>query len=70
MTKHQYTCPKCGSHYFQLVITQLIDVDFEADGEHEVVEGPFGDMEWTDKTEAICLEHCGWAGPLAKAATT
>jgi hypothetical protein len=64
----EYTCPKCGEHKFTLVVEQLIHVEFtgdEDDEDHEVFEGPFGDMEWTDDTRASCYD-CGHCAPLGE----
>ena len=61
----QPCCPKCGCHQFTLTVTQLVDVEFEGDDHHNVFNGPSGDMEWDDDTDAICIE-CGHFGPLGK----
>lgn len=47
------TCPKCGGHEFHLDVLQHISVKFEGD-EHQVYDGPDGDMEWDDDAYAIC----------------
>jgi hypothetical protein len=60
---HQPTCPECGSHSFTLCVVQLVDVKFNSKDDHDVCDGPRGDMEWTDETAAICTA-CGHAGNL------
>lgn len=61
MTK--YVCTKCGNTSFTLVVSQLVDVEF-SDDEPEVIDGPRGDMEWTDESDAICTD-CGHCDTLA-----
>ena len=53
-TRPEYVCPACGGSEFELVVTQLIDVLFYSDGDHAVTDGPRGDMEWGDDTQALC----------------
>ena len=55
------TCPECGGHRFRLYVEQRIFVEF-TEGEHEVYDGPEGDMEWDDTTEVHCEGDDG-AGP-------
>jgi hypothetical protein len=52
------TCPKCGGHRFTLTVEQEVDVAFDDDEDHEVEDGPRGDMAWDGTTDATCLE-CG-----------
>lgn len=63
------TCPKCGGHTFSFNVVQGVAVRFWAEGEdeidHEVVDGPYGDMEWDDDVSAACTD-CGYAAPLNK----
>lgn len=47
-------CPNCGGHTFQLVVTQLVDVEFTPGNDHRVYDGPYGDTEFSDATPAIC----------------
>lgn len=65
-TRPEYVCPACGGSEFELVVTQLIDVLFYSDGDHAVTDGPRGDMEWGDDTQALC-RGCGWADILREA---
>lgn len=59
------TCPKCGSHRFTLTVEQQADVAFSKDNEHEVDDGPYGDMEWDGTTDAVCLNTlCGYSALL------
>lgn len=63
-----YKCPECGGGRFQLTVTQLTGVAFDPDDEdHEVYEQPFGDIEWTDDTHAICEDCNQWSGRLGEA---
>ena len=67
METHQHTCPQCGEHDFIITVQQTISVGFTADGEHQVYDGPGGDMEWDDSTDAICCNaDCGHCGPLGE----
>ncbi len=70
------TCPDCGGHQFDFIVTQLVTVEFtpacdegdEEDIDHEVTDGPRGDMEWDENTEAFCCHSdCGWSGLLGEA---
>lgn len=67
----EYTCPGCQAHFFQLTITQLVEVEFQGDGEHTSHSSyqPHGDMEWGDDTDAVCENGCGWSGKLKEALT-
>jgi hypothetical protein len=69
MSKPEYTCPQCGEHRFELTVRQSVDVSFYEDEDHEVDDGPRGDIEWGDSTEAICGDYCGWSGTLGEAKT-
>jgi hypothetical protein len=63
-------CPGCGKRHFQIVIRQLAEVKFDETGDHEVTDGPFGDLEWDDDSFVICSTNhggCGWAGTLREA---
>jgi hypothetical protein len=62
----EYTCT-CGGHEFTLVVNQLVDVQFEP-GDHTVTDGPRGDMEWHEGTEAIC-KSCGRTATLGELKT-
>lgn len=58
-------CPTCGNRHLQIVVQMLADVQFDAEGDHEVTDGPYGDVEFDDESFAICstnLDGCGWAG--------
>jgi hypothetical protein len=57
------TCPNCGGHQFHLDVMQRIQVVFD-DDDHEVVDGPEGDMEWDDDTLARCVS-CSHQGKLS-----
>jgi hypothetical protein len=67
MNQPEFACPGCGCTRFQLTITQLIEVQFKSNGDHHVTEQPFGDLEWTDATLAVCGIPCGWSGTLGEA---
>lgn len=66
MSGAEYVCPECGGTHFQMTVTQLVDVFFFDKGTHRVTDGPTGDMEWGDDTNAIC-NGCGWSGKLKEA---
>lgn len=70
MSKPEYTCPSCGNHDFELAVTQYIKVRFlpPDEDDHEVIDGPYGDMEWDDSDYARCI-CCYWRGHLSEAAT-
>lgn len=63
-------CPRCGNNHMQVVVTQLADVRFNDDSHddpHDVTDGPYGDIEWTDDSHVICTTNhggCGWAGTI------
>lgn len=59
------TCSECGGKTFTIVVEQLITVKFfdNEDEDHEVTDGPRGDMEWTDESDLIC-EDCGHCASL------
>ena len=59
-------CPNCGHRSFQIVIRQMADVTFKDDGDHEVTEGPYGDLDFDDESFVICNE-CSWSGRLIEA---
>lgn len=61
--EYKATCPQCGGHAFRMYVLQRISVEFDAGGDHEVCDGPAGDMEFGDTTEAICND-CGHSGLL------
>lgn len=48
-------CPVCGGVRFKVAVYQDVVVEFYAD-DHEVVDGPMGDMGWDDDSYALC---CG-----------
>jgi len=58
------TCPKCGSTSFRMNVLQRVEVAFDGD-DHEVVDGPDGDMEWDDTTVATCTD-CDHTAPLGE----
>lgn len=58
-----YTCPECGGHSFRMSVMQVIKVEFLTDGDHQVYDGPDGDMEFDDDTEATCVD-CDHSGKL------
>ena len=62
---YEYRCPKCGGHRFRIYVQQRVFVEFGAAGDHDVYDGPEGDMEWDDDSEAIC-DDCDHYGPLGK----
>lgn len=67
MNSPKYRCPQCGKSDFQVVVQQLADVSFDEDENHEITDGPYGDIEFDDESSAICssnLGGCGWAGTL------
>lgn len=60
-------CPQCGKQHFQIVTRQSTDIKFEDDGDHELIDGPYGDVDWDDDSFVICPSHldgCGWSGQL------
>lgn len=58
-------CPACGGRRFQLVVRQMVDMEFRDDGDHDIVDGPYGDIDWDDDSFAICRhDGCGWSGQL------
>ena len=59
-------CPNCGGRHFQVVIRQMADVTFKEDGDHEVTDGPYGDLDFDDESFVICNE-CSWCGRLRDA---
>ena len=63
-----YKCPKCGSRKFKLTISQTADVTFDEDGDHEVTDGPYGDLEFGKNSHAVCgNQECSWSGDLIEA---
>jgi len=65
---HEYTCPKCRGHMFELTVSQSVTVRFEPAGQHDLVDDSHGDMEWDDDTLATCSNHgCRWSGTLGEA---
>jgi hypothetical protein len=63
-----YKCPKCGGRKFTLTISQLADVEFDEEGDHEVCDGPYGDLEFDKESHAICCNsECRWSGSLVEA---
>ena len=48
-----YKCPKCGSRKLKLTISQTADVTFDEDGDHEVTDGPYGDLEFGKNSHAV-----------------
>lgn len=64
-------CPTCGNRHLQIVVQMLADVQFDDDeGDHEVTDGPYGDVYWDDDSNVICsinLDGCGWAGKVGEA---
>ena len=48
------TCPRCGSHIFELTVEQQIEVMFAPD-DHDVHAGPSGEMAWDKATFAECV---------------
>lgn len=58
-------CPECGGRKFQLAVTQWVDMRFRKDGDHDIDDGPNGDMDWDDDSHVICRnDGCGWSGQL------
>jgi hypothetical protein len=45
-------------------VLQRVEVAFDGD-DHEVVDGPDGDMEWDDTTVATCTD-CDHTAPLGE----
>lgn len=68
MKKPQYRCPNCKGTTFQLCIRQQLDVKFLANDDHEIIDGPKGDLEWDDDSFTIC-DDCGKSGSLFKFST-
>jgi hypothetical protein len=66
--KAHYQCPRCKGTQFQIVVECLADVQFLPDGDHNMLDGPYGDTEWDDESNVICQknhnEGCGWSGQL------
>lgn len=62
--KHYPTCPQCGSRDFRMYVQQRIHVEF-AEDDYQVYDGPEGDMEFDDATEAIC-NGCNYCAPLGE----
>lgn len=61
-------CPQCGNTHLQVSIQQWIDVVFTED-DHEVTDGPVGDLLWEDGSHVICatnFDGCGWAGKMSE----
>lgn len=60
-------CPECGNRHLQIVATTLVDVEYDDEGDHEVTDGPYGDIYFDDESEAICATNhggCGYVGTL------
>jgi len=51
-------CPRCGCRELKITIDQQIAVDFDEDGDHQVVDGPEGDLTWDDGSACSCTS-CG-----------
>jgi len=67
MKKH--VCPKCSSNELRVSVEMWADVTFyeeeDVDGaDHEVTDGPYGDMEWDSDSAAQC-RYCGLSGQLS-----
>lgn len=61
------TCPKCGGHDFRMYVEQRIHVEFDEEGLENVYQGPEGDLDWDDETEAICNnDACMHTAPLGE----
>lgn len=61
-------CPKCGGHGFFVTVRQTAVVSFDEGGDHEVIDGPYGDMEFDEDSYAICRSRsCDWGGTLREA---
>ena len=65
VTPPEYECPVCGCTNLSIIVLQSISVEFKADGDAEVFDGPNGDMEWDGKSDAYCTE-CGHYAKLGK----
>lgn len=62
----QVKCPRCGNRHLQLVVTQLADVTYDEDGDHEVSD-VYGDVEFSVESDVICATNhggCGHSGTL------
>lgn len=62
-------CPACGQRNFQVEIRQMADVTFKEDGDHEVTDGPYGDLEF-DGASFVSCTACSWSGRLIEADDT
>lgn len=60
-------CPVCGGSRFKVAVYQDVVVEFY-DDDHEVVDGPMGDMEWDDDSYALCCrcQHFSRLGKMRK----
>jgi DNA-directed RNA polymerase subunit RPC12/RpoP len=64
----EYTCPACGGHTFKLDVLQSVIVEFLPDDDHDVQDGPSGDMEWDNDSYAECND-CAHRGKLGNMQT-
>lgn len=60
-------CPNCGCNHLKVEITQFADVEF-GEEDHDVTDGPYGDLEWGDDSTVVCKD-CGWCGTLKQCET-
>lgn len=57
-------CPTCGSQCLKVAVDQWADVEFSAT-DHNVIEGPYGDVEWGSDSTVIC-KKCGRTGQMVE----
>jgi hypothetical protein len=61
-----YQCPKCGEREFEIPVQQYVKVQFyeepnEDGDDHQVYQGPDGDMEWDGDSYSRCINCDHWA---------
>lgn len=62
MTAPKVHCPNCGGTKFQIVVQMNADFVFDEEGDHEIQDQPYGDVEFDEHSNAICT--CGWSGQV------
>lgn len=61
----EHACPNCSGTRLELRVVQTITVEFDHQDGHEIQDGPYGDLEWDERTRASCLA-CGHSGTLSE----